>query len=201
MNDKIKELGELNIAFYELFCKYDNYKDKLSEPMAKYMAEKLFNTYKLEFERIFSEDYIFTEYTLKRAREKYETDERRGALLPKRFRWLSRVLLRRRSRAAELIEEQVEQETEKFFAECEKKLAAEREQAEPHAETVSASAVKERGQTSKPANVADDQSERRAENAQPAPQNTENGDLYFSASRDRPGKKPRNKGGRKSDYL
>ncbi len=172
MNDKIKELGELNIAFYELFCKYDNYKDKLSEPMAKYMAEKLFNTYKLEFERIFSEDYIFTEYTLKRAREKYETDERRGALLPKRFRWLSRVLLRRRSRAAELIEEQVEQETEKFFAECEKKLAAEREQAEPHAETVSASAVKERGQTSKPANVADDQSERRAENAPPQTQKT-----------------------------
>lgn len=173
MNDKIKELGELNIAFYELFCKYDNYKDKLSEPMAKYMAEKLFSTYKLEFERVFSEDYIFTEYTLKRAREKYETNERRGELVPKRWRaWWSLFILRRRNKAAELIEKTVEQETEKFFAECEKKLAAEREQAKPPAETVSASAVKECGQTSKPATGADVQSERPRKNAPPQTQKT-----------------------------
>lgn len=152
MNDKIKELGELNIAFYELFCKYDNYKDKLSEPMAKYMAEKLFSTYKLEFERVFSEDYIFTEYTLKRAREKFETDERRGELVPKRWRaWWSLFILRRRNKAAELIEKTVEQETEKFFDECAKKLAAEREPEK----TVSQTGVNNQSEQPAPANVAE----------------------------------------------
>ena len=117
MNEKIQELGELNKAFYELFCKYDQYKDKLTESMAKYMAEKLFSTYKEEFGRIFAEYYI------DREREKFENGERRAELIPKRWRaWWSLFILRRRNRAAELIEEKVEKETAAFFAECKKKL-------------------------------------------------------------------------------
>lgn len=159
MNDKIKELGELNIAFYELFCKYDNYKDKLSEPMAKYMAEKLFSTYKLEFERIFSEYYI------DRAREKFETDERRGELVPRRWRaWWSLFILRRRNKAAALLEKTVEQETEKFFDECAKKLAAEREPEK----TVSQTGVNNQSEQAARPNVAE-KKPAAAEKSPPAP--------------------------------
>ena len=126
--------------------------------MAKYMAEKLFNTYKLEFERIFSEYYI------DRAREKFETDERRGELVPRRWRaWWSLFILRRRNKAAKLIEEEVGQETEKFFDECAKKLAAEREQAE----TVSKTGVNNQSQVAARTNVAENPP---AENAPPAAQ-------------------------------
>lgn len=126
MDKKIYELGELNISFYTLFCKYDRYKDKLSEPMAKYMADKLFSTYKEEYERIFSEYYI------EREREKFEIKEKRIERIPKRWRaWWSLFIIRRSNKAAKLIDKHVEKETEEYFKECEAKLTAEREQIVP----------------------------------------------------------------------
>ncbi len=101
-------------------CKLDRYKDKLSEPLYKYMAERLYALYKEEFERV-SEPYF-----LERSREKFQARERRETLTPHRWRpWYFLWLKIRENRAAKLIVKEIEKETETFFKECENRLAAE----------------------------------------------------------------------------
>ena len=124
--EMLKKAETLNLEIYSLFCKLDRYKDKLSEPLYKYMAERLYALYKEEFERV-SEPYF-----LERSREKFQARERRETLTPHRWRpWYFLCLKIRENRAAKLIVKEIEKETETFFKECENRLAAERKEQPP----------------------------------------------------------------------
>ncbi len=121
MNKMIEQIEELNIKTYELYCKLDRYKDKMTETAYKYMADKLFLIYQAEFEKLYGD------YDIERTRKRYELKERRYALLPRSRRiWWTLFIRKRKNKTAQLIEEKAELEAEDFFKELEKQLAAER---------------------------------------------------------------------------
>lgn len=114
----LKLTESLNLEIYSLFCKLDRYKDKLSEPIYKYMSERLYTLYKEEFDR------ITAPYFLERSRERFQAQERRETLAPHRWRpWYFLWLKVRENHAAKLIVKEIEKETKAFFAACEKRLA------------------------------------------------------------------------------
>lgn len=122
----LKKAESLNLEIYSLCCKLDRYKDKLSEPLYKYMAERLYVLYKEEFDR------LAAPYFLERSREKFQEQERRDTLEPRRWRpWYFLWLKIRENRAAKLIVKQIGKETDAFFAACEKQLSASPETRNP----------------------------------------------------------------------
>lgn len=114
----LKLTESLNLEIYSLFCKLDRYKDKLSEPVYKYMSEQLYTLYKEEFDR------ITAPYFLERSRERFQAQERRESLAPRRWRpWYFLWLKVCENHAAKLIAKEIEKETKTFFETCEKRLA------------------------------------------------------------------------------
>lgn len=109
----LQKAETLNLEIYNLFCKLDRYKDKLVEPIYKYMSEKLCELYKEEFDR------MTAQYFLDRKRERFQAQERAETLAPRRWRpWYFFGLKTRENEAAKLIAEEVEQETKAFFDVC-----------------------------------------------------------------------------------
>ncbi len=121
MNEIIKQVEDLNLKTYELFCKLDRYKDKMTETAYKYMADKLFLIYQAEFEKLYGD------YDIERTRKRYELKERRAEEVPRARRiWWTLFIRVRKNRAATLIDEKTEIEAEGLFKEIEKQIAAER---------------------------------------------------------------------------
>lgn len=119
--DMKNEVETLNTRFYQFWCSLDRYRDKMSDAAYVFMSEKLLEFYKEEYAR------IYADYKIQRAREKFEAEEKRGALVPQCWRaWWSLFLLRRKNTAAKLIEDRTEFEAERFFEECKKRLDEER---------------------------------------------------------------------------
>lgn len=117
-NETLKKFWELALDMYELFCKLDRYKDKMTEPAFKFAGGKLEWLFREEFDR------VFAPYVLERLREKFKDQERRETLAPHRWRpWYFLWLKVRENHAAKLIVKEIEKETKAFFADCEKRLA------------------------------------------------------------------------------
>lgn len=110
----IDKVEKLNIKFYELFSKLDRYSEKLGDQMYNFMAQKLYEVYKEEFER------GYADYAIQRQCEKFQEQERFAALVPRR--WKRFHLFRRQNQAANLIQTEVLLETQELFRQIESKL-------------------------------------------------------------------------------
>ena len=110
----IDAVEKLNIKFYELFSKLDRYSEKLGDQMYNFMAQKLYEVYKEEFER------GYADYAIQRECEKFQEQERFATLVPRR--WKRFHLFRRQNQAADLIQTEVLLETREFFRQIESKI-------------------------------------------------------------------------------
>ncbi len=110
----IDAVEKLNIKFYELFSKLDRYSEKLGDQMYNFMAQKLYEVYKEEFER------GYADYVIQRECEKFQEQERFATLVPRR--WKRFGIFRRKNHAAGLIETEVLLETQELFRQIESKL-------------------------------------------------------------------------------
>ena len=108
----LKQVESLNLEMYVLFCKLDRYKDKMTDPIYKYMADQLFMLYRSEF------GHMAKDYLLEREKERYETNSRRDILVPHRS-WFFGI----RNKAAKLIDKKVRQEADEVFEALKKLLS------------------------------------------------------------------------------
>ena len=111
----IKELGELNEKFYELYGRLYENGELLTVKQSEYMAEKLLAQYKAEYER------LQLKADIGEMKELYETKQRRGELIPRRWRWF--LFWRRTNKAANTIDREIQAEITRYFNEREKALA------------------------------------------------------------------------------
>ncbi len=112
MTDEIKVLKELkdfNENFFELYARLNQYKKFIaSEEQFRFMADKIFEQYKTQYE------LFRLKHELDNQRNLYSARLKCSALIPARHRhWL---LWKRDNRAAQLLSEEIRQEVEAFFA-------------------------------------------------------------------------------------
>lgn len=119
----IEELKELNEKFYELYARLDRYIEKMSEEQVRSMQEKMKEQYELEYELLSLKNCTETEREIERLKAT------KFILVP--CRWKTKIFRRKRQNYAQtLLDEEVRQETDKFFAECEEQLSAGQKEAE-----------------------------------------------------------------------
>lgn len=145
-----KKVEELNLETFVLICKIDRYKDKMTATLYKYMTDQLATIYKNEFENTTGD------YLIKRKEEKYERDAREAVFTPQKSKYL-----RKRNKAAKLIDRKVIQEAEAFFAKCEELLSKLDE----------ATQVKDQSEVAASGNVVKTPPDKVKKNAPPKPQN------------------------------
>ena len=110
----LKKVESLNLELFMLFCKLNRYKDKLTEPTYKYMADKLYFVYREEFDR------MTVNYIIEREQEKYANKKRRKKLIPHES-WL----FRHKNRAAKYFYKRICIEADKLFTKLEAELSEE----------------------------------------------------------------------------
>ncbi len=157
----LQKIELLNNNTYAMCCRLTRYKDKLTEPLYKYMADRLYTVYREEFRR------IYDEYEITYEQEKYTHKKRRGKFIP-REGWL----FHRKNKAAKHFTNIVKAASDTFFAEQESATA----------QTCPTSGVNLPGEKSKSTNVVNVQSEtseptcsanKRGKNELPTPQSKE----------------------------
>ena len=113
----IEELKELNEKFFELYARLDRYIEKMSEEQVRSMQEKMKEQYELEYELLSLKSCTETEREIERLKTT------KSILVP--CRWKTKIFRRKRQNYAQtLLDEEVRQETDKFFAACEAQLSA-----------------------------------------------------------------------------
>lgn len=110
----IKELGELNEKFYELYGRLYENGELLTPKQAALMADKLLAQYKAEYE------LLALKTGIEEAKELYTVRQRRGTLIPYRWRFL---FWRKENYAAQVIDREIQTEIARYFNEREKALA------------------------------------------------------------------------------
>ncbi len=110
----IKELGELNEKFYELYGRLYENGELLTPKQAALMADNLLAQYKAEYE------LLTLKTGIDELKELYAVKQRRGALIPHRWRFL---FWGKANQAATTIEREIQAETTRYFNEREKALA------------------------------------------------------------------------------
>jgi hypothetical protein len=121
--DIVEELNKLNERFYALYGRLHQYRENLSKEQYDLMLKRIYETYRSEYERM----QMRCEIDL--AREEYELNVRRGILMPRR-RWSWRHFHRMPNYAAVIIENAVDAETERYFAERESEIYQKDEEGE-----------------------------------------------------------------------
>lgn len=140
----IDELRELNDTFYKIFDDLKEARPSLSgcDEAFTSMAQKILAQYELEYKMLDLKCRVESEREIAKLEARYDR------LVPQR--WRSRFFHRRKQNyAATLIDIEANEEAERFFAECEARLAAEAEkrlsdcqaEAEEQAESEAAEAV------------------------------------------------------------
>lgn len=109
----IKELGELNEKFYELYGRLYENGELLTAKQAALMADNLLAQYKAEYE------LLTLKTGIEEAKELYTVKQRRGALIPHRWRFL---FWGKANQAALTIEREIQAEIVRYFNEREKAL-------------------------------------------------------------------------------
>ncbi len=107
-----QKVYELDLEMFLLLCKIDRYKDKMTEPIYKYMAQIHFLLYKDEMEK------ATEEYLMERKKARYEYESRNSIFAPER-----KGIFRRRNKAAKLIDKKVAQDWEEYLEKCKKILS------------------------------------------------------------------------------
>lgn len=110
----IKELGELNEKFYELYGRLYENGELLTPKQAALMADNLLAQYKAEYE------LLALKTGIEEAKELYSVRQRRGALIPHRWRFL---FWRKENYAAQTIDKEIQAEITRYFNERERALA------------------------------------------------------------------------------
>ncbi len=110
----IKELGELNEKFYELYGRLYENGELLTPKQAALMADNLLAQYKAEYELLAFKTGI------EEAKELYTVKQRRGTLIPHRWRFL---FWRKENYAAQVIDREIQTEITRYFNERERALA------------------------------------------------------------------------------
>lgn len=110
----IKELGELNEKFYELYGRLYENGELLTPKQAALMADNLLAQYKAEYE------LLTLKTGINEMKELYTVKQRRGALIPHRWRFL---FWGKANQAATTIEREIQTEITQYFNEREKALA------------------------------------------------------------------------------
>ena len=110
----IKELGELNEKFYELYGRLYENGELLTPKQAALMADNLLAQYKAEYE------LLALNTGIEEAKELYTVRQRRGTLIPHRWRFL---FWRKENYAAQVIDREIQTEIARYFNEREKALA------------------------------------------------------------------------------
>lgn len=110
----IKELGELNEKFYELYGRLYENGELLTPKQAALMADNLLAQYKAEYE------LLALKTGIEEAKELYTVKQRRGMLIPHRWRFL---FWRKENYAAQVIDREIQAEITRYFNEREKALA------------------------------------------------------------------------------
>lgn len=109
----IKELGELNEKFYELYGRLYENGELLTPKQAALMADNLLAQYKAEYE------LLTLKTGIEEAKELYAVKQRRGALIPHRWRFL---FWRKKNYAADVIDREIQAEISRYFNAREKAL-------------------------------------------------------------------------------
>ena len=109
----IKELGELNEKFYELYGRLYENGELLTPKQAALMADNLLAQYKAEYE------LLALKTGIEEAKELYSVRQRRGALIPHRWRFL---FWRKENYAAQTIDKEIQVEITRYFNAREKAL-------------------------------------------------------------------------------
>lgn len=110
----IKELGELNEKFYELYGRLHENGELLTPKQAALMADNLLAQYKAEYE------LLALKTGIEEAKELYTIKQRRGTLIPHRWRFL---FWRKENYAAQTIDKEIQAEITRYFNERERALA------------------------------------------------------------------------------
>lgn len=110
----IKELGELNEKFYELYGRLYENGELLTPKQAALMADNLLAQYKAEYE------LLALKTGIEEAKELYTVKQRRGTLIPHRWRFL---FWRKENYAAQVIDREIQTEITRYFNERERALA------------------------------------------------------------------------------
>ncbi len=110
----IKELGELNEKFYELYGRLYENGELLTPKQAALMADNLLAQYKAEYE------LLALKTGIEEAKELYTVKQRRGTLIPHRWRFL---FWRKENYAAQVIYREIQTEITRYFNERERALA------------------------------------------------------------------------------
>jgi hypothetical protein len=101
------ELKELNEEYYSLYGRLHENKELLTEEQSDFIAKKLFETYKAEYE------VLYLRAEMDRREKLYALNLEYGGKVPKRRFWLFP------NRAAKVAEARAEIELEEYFAEKE----------------------------------------------------------------------------------
>lgn len=109
----IKELGELNEKFYELYGRLYENGELLTPKQAALMADNLLAQYKAEYE------LLTLKTGIDEMKELYAVKQRRGALIPHRWRFL---FWRKKNYAADVIDREIQAEISRYFNAREKAL-------------------------------------------------------------------------------
>lgn len=110
----IKELGELNEKFYKLYGRLYENGELLTPKQAALMADNLLAQYNAEYE------LLTLKTGIDEMKELYAVKQRRGALIPHRWRFL---FWRKENYAAQVIDREIQTEIARYFNEREKALA------------------------------------------------------------------------------
>lgn len=110
----IKELGELNEKFYELYGRLYENGELLTPKQAALIADNLLAQYKAEYE------LLALKTGIEEVKELYTVKQRRGTLIPHRWRFL---FWRKENYAAQVIDREIQAEITRYFNEREKALA------------------------------------------------------------------------------
>ena len=109
----IKELGELNEKFYELYGRLYENGELLTPKQATLMADNLLAQYKAEYE------LLTLKTGIDEMKELYAVKQRRGAFIPHRWRFL---FWGKANQAATTIEREIQAEITQYFNAREKAL-------------------------------------------------------------------------------
>lgn len=110
----IKELGELNEKFYELYGRLYENGELLTPKQQSLMGDNLLSQYKAEYELLAQKMGIDEE------RERFAVKKRRGAFIPRLWRVL---FWKKENQAAQLIEREIQAEITRYFNMREKALS------------------------------------------------------------------------------
>lgn len=110
----IKELGELNEKFYELYGRLYENGELLTPKQSALMGDNLLSQYKSEYE------LLQLKTGIEEARELYAVKSRRGKLIPKSLRFL---FWKKTNKAAEILDKEILNEIKQYFDRREKALA------------------------------------------------------------------------------